>query len=73
MSLAARRIWPDEWDDDEPITPVACSPLAKVIPIRPYVSAPHRRSINGHHPDCPYPTRDVAYCHVCQGVRKGAL
>lgn len=69
MSLAARRIWPDPW-----LEPADPEPefLAEVIQLRPYVSGPQRQSINGHHPDCPYPTqRHVDYCPVCQGIRKG--
>lgn len=35
---------------------------------------PPRRSVNGHHPDCPYGrdrSLDPATCGVCQGIRKG--
>ena len=34
-------------------------------------TAPHRQGIRGHHPDCPYPTRNAEYCPICQGVTKG--
>lgn len=36
-------------------------------------STPVRRSVNGHHPDCPYSHAALPeHCSVCQGIRKGA-
>lgn len=40
---------------------------------QPHRSRPPRRSVNGHHPDCPYSHAALAeHCSVCQGIRKGA-
>jgi len=48
--------------------------LAQVIELwrhRPHHGSAPRRSINGHHPDCPYPHTARAHCSVCEGIRKG--
>lgn len=71
MSLAARRIWPEDWGEEPAAAVREPGRLAEVIPLRPLTSAPIRHGIRGHHPDCPYPNRDVDYCHVCQGILKG--
>lgn len=46
-------------------------------PSRPNSSRPsahNRRSILGHHPDCPIPHQHlVEFCTICQGIRKGHL
>jgi hypothetical protein len=48
-----------------------------VIPLRPRrsqlrIEYPERRSRNGHHPDCPYPSTDHQWCAICASIRKGA-
>lgn len=35
-------------------------------------AAPERRTRNGHHGDCPYPTTDPQWCTICASIRKGA-
>lgn len=45
--------------------------LAEVIPLWRNRSRPHRRPVNGHHGDCPYPHTDPLHCGVCAGIRKG--
>lgn len=45
--------------------------LAEVIPLWRNRSRPPRRSINGHHADCPYPRADAEFCGICASIRKG--